>query len=75
MNASKRWPATGADTAALLSRASISAGMRCVDLGCGGGAVTLEIAALVGLSGRVTGVDFDEIKLGVFSKPETTASA
>ena len=54
-----RWP----DTAALFERAALSAGMRCVDLGCGGGAVTLEMARLVGPEGSVTGVDMDEIKL------------
>jgi ubiquinone/menaquinone biosynthesis C-methylase UbiE len=38
-----RWP----DTAALFARAGVSPGMRCIDLGCGGGEVTLEIAELV----------------------------
>lgn len=42
-----RW----ADTAALLARAGLSPGMRCIDLGCGGGHVTLEIARLVGPEG------------------------
>jgi ubiquinone/menaquinone biosynthesis C-methylase UbiE len=36
-----RWP----DTAALFARAGVSPGMRCIDLGCGGGEVTLEIGA------------------------------
>jgi ubiquinone/menaquinone biosynthesis C-methylase UbiE len=54
-----RWP----DTAALLARAGVSPGMRCIDLGCGGGEVTLEIAKLVAPGGHVTGVDMDEIKL------------
>jgi ubiquinone/menaquinone biosynthesis C-methylase UbiE len=54
-----RWP----DTAALLGRAGLAPGMRCVDLGCGGGQVTLEIARLVGPHGSVVGVDMDEIKL------------
>jgi hypothetical protein len=47
-----RWP----DTAALLARAGVSPGMRCIDLGCGGGEVTLEIAKLVAPTGNVTGV-------------------
>jgi ubiquinone/menaquinone biosynthesis C-methylase UbiE len=54
-----RWP----DTAALFERAGLSPGMRCIDLGCGGGEVTLEIARLVAPGGSVTGVDMDEVKL------------
>jgi SAM-dependent methyltransferase len=59
--ARERWP----DTAALLGRAGVSAGMRCVDIGCGGGAVTLEIARLVAPGGTVAGVDMDEVKVGL----------
>jgi len=33
--------------------------MRVLDLGCGGGAVTLKIAALVGAEGEVVGIDLD----------------
>jgi SAM-dependent methyltransferase len=54
-----RWP----DTASLFERAGLSPGTRCIDLGCGGGEVTLEIARLVAPGGSVTGVDMDEIKL------------
>jgi SAM-dependent methyltransferase len=54
-----RWP----DTAALFARAGLSPGMRCIDLGCGGGQVTLEIARLVAPGGSAVGVDMDEIKL------------
>jgi SAM-dependent methyltransferase len=54
-----RWP----DTAALFARARVAPGMRCIDLGCGGGEVTLEIAKLVAPGGHVIGVDMDEIKL------------
>jgi ubiquinone/menaquinone biosynthesis C-methylase UbiE len=54
-----RWP----DTAALFDRAGLSPGMRCVDLGCGGGEVTLEIARVVAPDGSVTGVDMDAVKL------------
>lgn len=57
--ARERWP----DTAALFKRACLSPGMRCIDLGCGGGEVTLEIARLVDPGGSVTGVDVDEVKL------------
>ena len=56
-----RWP----DTRALLRRAGLSGGMRCIDVGCGGGAVTLEMARLVAPGGTVVGVDADEVKLGL----------
>ena len=58
------WPAT----AALFGRAGIRAGMQCVDLGCGGGEVTFELARLAGGGGSVTGVDMDEVKLGLAQK-------
>ena len=54
-----RWP----DTAALFARAGLSSGMRCIDLGCGGGQVTLEIARLAAPGGSAVGVDMDQIKL------------
>ena len=52
-----------ADTLKLLRRAGVSPGMRCLDLGCGGGAVTFEFAAQVGPAGSVLGIDMDEVKL------------
>jgi ubiquinone/menaquinone biosynthesis C-methylase UbiE len=58
------WP----DTAALFSRAGIGPGMKCVDLGCGGGEVAFELARLVAPGGSVTGVDMDEVKLGLARK-------
>ncbi len=56
-----RWP----DTRALLTRAGVGAGMRCIDLGCGGGEVSFELARLVAPDGTVIGVDMDEIELGL----------
>lgn len=56
-----RWP----DTQALLARAGVGAGMRCLDLGCGGGQVTLELARLVAPGGTATGVDMDDVKLAL----------
>ena len=53
------WP----DTAALFGRAGIRPGMQCVDVGCGGGEVTFEMARLVEPGGSVTGLDMDEVKL------------
>jgi ubiquinone/menaquinone biosynthesis C-methylase UbiE len=50
-------------TLALLDRAGVRAGMRCLDAGCGGGDVTLDLAALVGPGGMVVGIDIDAAKL------------
>ncbi len=48
------WPSTFA----LFGRAGLSPGMRCIDVGCGGGAVTLEIARLVAPGGSVVGIEW-----------------
>jgi SAM-dependent methyltransferase len=53
------WPAT----LGLLTRAGIKTGMACLDVGCGGGDVSLELARLVGPSGTVTGIDLDGTKM------------
>ncbi len=50
-----KWPTTER----LLDTAGLRAGMRVLDLGCGGGAVTLRMAALVGAEGEVVGIDLD----------------
>jgi SAM-dependent methyltransferase len=50
------------DTLALFSRAGVGPGLRCVDLGCGGGEVTFDLADLVA-PGVAVGVDMDEVKL------------
>ncbi len=42
--------------------------MKCIDLGCGGGEVTFEMAKLVEPGGFVTGVDIDEVKLDLARK-------
>ena len=55
--------ARSSDTSDLLARVGLRSGMRCLDLGCGGGEVTFEIARLVGQDGSVIGVDMDEVKL------------
>jgi SAM-dependent methyltransferase len=46
-------------TATLLDRVEIVAGMRCLDVGCGGGDVSVELARRVGPRGTVTAIDFD----------------
>ena len=51
-------------TRALLERAGICAAMRCIDIGCGGGEVTMAIAAMVAPGGTVTGMDTDQVEAG-----------
>ena len=53
------WPTTER----LLLGAGLTRGMRCLDLGCGAGDVSLALARLVGPSGSVNGVDQDDVKL------------
>ena len=57
-----------ADTLELLRRADLRPGMRCLDLGCGGGEVTFELARLAGPRGSVVGIDMDEVKLALARK-------
>jgi ubiquinone/menaquinone biosynthesis C-methylase UbiE len=54
-----RWP----ETARLFADVGVGPGQTCLDLGCGGGAVTMELARLVGPSGRAVGIDMDDVKL------------
>jgi len=51
--------------ARLLRLAGIQPGMRALDIGCGAGDVTMQIASIVGESGHVTGVDADADVLAV----------
>jgi len=53
------WPTTER----LLLAAGLTSGMRCLDLGCGAGDVSLALARVVGAAGSVKGIDQDEIKL------------
>ena len=55
-------------TADLLERAGIRPGMRCLDMGCGGGDVTCQIALLVGSDGSVVGADIDHEKIDIARK-------
>jgi ubiquinone/menaquinone biosynthesis C-methylase UbiE len=50
-----KWPSTQT----LLDRLDFKAGMRCLDAGCGLGAVTTELARRVGDSGLAVGIDID----------------
>jgi SAM-dependent methyltransferase len=55
----------GPSTRALLAGVGIPFGSTCLDVGCGGGDVTFELARAVGPSGRVVGVDRDRTKLDI----------
>ncbi|HEV2449282.1 MAG TPA: methyltransferase domain-containing protein [Thermoplasmata archaeon] len=57
-----------ADTEALFDRAGVGPGMTCIDIGCGGGEVTLDIARRVAPTGSALGIDMDEVKLGLAAK-------
>ena len=52
-------------TEALLDRVGVAPGMRCLDLGCGGGHVSRSLAARVAAQGHVVGLDMDGVKLRV----------
>jgi SAM-dependent methyltransferase len=51
-------------TSALLTRVGVEPTARCLDVGCGGGDVTLTLARLAS-EGSVVGIDLDETKLGM----------
>jgi ubiquinone/menaquinone biosynthesis C-methylase UbiE len=55
-------------TSALFDSVQLGPGMRCLDLGCGSGDVTFEMAEHVGPDGSATGIDMDEVKLGLARK-------
>ncbi len=46
-------------TAWLLDTVGVARGSRCIDVGCGGGHVSRELARRVGPDGRVIGIDLD----------------
>lgn len=50
-------------TLALFDRAGVRSGMQCMDIGCGGGDASIDLARLVGPTGHVTGIDFDPVKI------------
>jgi SAM-dependent methyltransferase len=50
-------------TLALFDRLNIAGDMRCLDVGCGGGDVTIDLASRVAPAGSAVGVDIDHVKL------------
>ncbi|MGB8702816.1 MAG: methyltransferase domain-containing protein [Thermosynechococcaceae cyanobacterium] len=55
----------GPSTQDLIAKVGVPSGSICLDVGCGGGDVTIELARAVGPTGRVIGVDLDEKKLKI----------
>jgi len=58
-------------TRALLERAGVQAGLSCLDVGCGGGDATFELAQMVGPTGRVVGLDMDATKIELARREAT----
>src|SRR5215470_866804 len=54
-----------ASSMSMFDRLGLRDGCQCLDVGCGGGDVTLDLARRVGPHGRVVGVDIDEKKLEI----------
>ena len=52
-----------ASTCEALDRIGIAEGMVCLDMGCGSGDITFELARRVGANGKVVGADIDNTKL------------
>jgi SAM-dependent methyltransferase len=52
-------------TLRLLADTEVHPGDRCLDVGCGGGHVTLDIASIVGPTGHAMGIDFDPEIIGL----------
>src|SRR5690242_9734591 len=57
--------ALGPGTELQFDRIGLRPGFHCLDLGCGGGEVSFAIAERVGPTGRVVGMDLDEVKIGL----------
>ncbi|MEN3977097.1 methyltransferase domain-containing protein [Emcibacter sp. SYSU 3D8] len=62
-------------TARLLDMADIPRGAHCLDAGCGGGDVALDLARRAGPSGRIVGIDLDETKLEIARAEAVAAGA
>jgi ubiquinone/menaquinone biosynthesis C-methylase UbiE len=62
-------------TMQLLDRVGVTKGMKCLDIGCGGGHVALLMAGTVGSEGRVIGTDTDAEILTLAKKDAEKANA
>jgi ubiquinone/menaquinone biosynthesis C-methylase UbiE len=61
-------------TGAFLARAGLRPGWRCLDLGCGDGQVTLEMARAVAPSGEAVGVDLDGAAVEIARRSASAAA-
>jgi ubiquinone/menaquinone biosynthesis C-methylase UbiE len=52
-------------TTAFLSTVGVGTGWQCLDVGCGDGQVTLELARTAGPTGKAVGIDIDEGALAI----------
>jgi SAM-dependent methyltransferase len=52
-------------TSALFDRLNLGDGLTCLDVGCGGGDTTIDLARRVAPRGRAVGADIDETKLAL----------
>lgn len=50
---------------ALLRRAGARTGMYCLEAGCGGGDIAVEMASMVGDEGKVIAIDIDPVKIDI----------
>ena len=62
-------------TTQLLERVGVIAGMKCLDVGCGGGHVAILMARIVGTEGRVIGTDTDAKILALAREDAKAAKA
>lgn len=60
-------------TLGLLAEADVREGKTCLDVGCGGGHVTLDLARIVGPSGRAVGIDFDPTIIALAQEDQLSA--
>ena len=61
-------------TAQLLDRAGLIRGMKCLDIGCGGGHVAMLMASIVGPEGDVVGTDTDAVILALAREQAAAAN-
>jgi len=62
-------------TGALFDDAGIATGAHVLDIGCGGGDVTQELARRVGASGRAIGIDMDGVEIEIARKEAAALGA
>lgn len=61
-------------TLSLLDRVGVAPGASCLDLGCGGGDVCVELSRLVGPTGQVLGIDMDAATVAIAEREAAAES-